>query len=149
MTEEMVTKGILGFLMGRGWKIVSFDYPQSGTGRALHPRGSTSKTEGVLIPDVVAVKDGVSIYLENKDHYYPDDFVKVASVLRKKDYAEAFANVLGVNQETMLGGVGLPESGCGSISEEDKELVDFVLKVSASGLVDVYYKSPNLSIDFL
>lgn len=149
MTEEMVTKGILAFLMSRGWKIVSFDYPQSGTGRALHPRGSLSKTEGVLIPDIVAVKDGVSIYLENKDHYYHDDFLKVASVLNKKDYAEAFGNVLGVNQETMLGGVGLPESGCGSISEEDKQLVDFVLKVNDGGLVDVYYKSLNLPVDFL
>ena len=149
MTEEMVTKGILGFLMNRGWKIVSFDYPQSGTGRALHPRECSSKTEGVLIPDVVAVKDGVSIYLENKDHYYHDDFVKVAIVMGKKDYAEAFANVLGVNQGTMFGGVGLPESCCGSISEADKKLVDFILKVSEGGLVDVYYKSPNLSVDFL
>ena len=147
MTEEMVTKAILGFLMGRGWKIVSFDYPQSGTGRALHPRGSCSKTGGVLIPDVVAIKEGIGIYLENKDHYCPDDFSKVASVLRTKDYAESFANVLGVDQETMLGGIGLPESRCGSISEEDTKLVDFILKVREGGLVDIYYKSPNLSVD--
>lgn len=148
MTEEMVTKAILRFLISRGWKIISFDYPQSGTGRALHPRGSSSKTEGVLIPDVVAVKDGVSIYLENKDHYYPDDFAKVASVLRTRDYAEAFANMLGVSQDTMLGGIGLPESHCGAISEEDKQLVDLILRVSDGGRVDVYYKALSLSSDF-
>lgn len=148
MTEEKVTKAILGFLMGRGWRIISFDFPQSGTGRSLHPCGSASKNDGVLIPDVVAVKNGVSIYLENKDHFSPDDFAKVGRVLRTKIYADAFLKVLGINQDTMLGGIGLPDACCELIREESKSVVDFVLKVSEEGSVSVFHKAPGLVVDF-
>lgn len=148
MTEENVTKSILSFLIGRGWKIVTFDFPQSGTGRSLHPSGSVSKNAGVLIPDVVAVKDGESIYLENKDHYYPEDFTKVNNVLQTKMYAESFFKLLGVNQETMFGGIGMPAAYCESISEEMKNLVDFVLRVSEDGTVDIDFIAPGRSINF-
>lgn len=148
MTEENVTKSILSYLIGRGWKIVTFDFPQSGTGRSLHPSGSVSKNAGVLIPDVVAVKDGVSIYLENKDHYYPEDFIKINNVLQTKMYAESFLRVLGVNQETMFGGIGMPAAYCASISDDVKNLVDFVLGVSDDGAVDIDFIAPGRNINF-
>ncbi len=148
MTAENVTKSILSFLIGRGWKIVTFDFPQSGTGRSLHPSGSVSKNAGVLIPDVVAVKDGESIYLENKDRYYPEDFTKVNNVLQTKMYAESFFKLLGVNQETMFGGIGMPASCCDSISEDMKNLVDFVLGVSDDGAVDIDFIAPGRNINF-
>ena len=148
MTEENVTKSILSYLIGRGWKIVSFDFPQSGTGRSLHPSGSVSKNTGILIPDVVAVKDGVSIYLENKDHYYPDDFTKVNNVLQTKVYAESFFRVLGVDQDTMFGGIGMPAAYCDLITDDVKNLVDFVLRVSEDGTVDIDFIAPGRSINF-
>ena len=37
MTEEQVTKALLQHLTDNGWHIVCFDFPQSGTGRVLHP----------------------------------------------------------------------------------------------------------------
>ncbi len=148
MTEENVTKSILSYLISRGWRIVSFDFPQSGTGRSLHPSGSVSKNTGVLIPDVVAVKDGVSIYLENKDHYYLEDFTKVNNVLQAKMYAESFFRVLGVDQDTMLGGIGMPASCCDSITDDVKNLVDFVLGVSDDGAVNIDFIAPGRSINF-
>ena len=148
MTEEKVTKSIISYLMDHGWKIVSFDFPQSGTGRSLHPSGSVSKNSGVLIPDVVAVKDGMSIYMENKDRYYPEDFIKVNDVLQTKMYAESFLRVLSVNQDTMFGGIGMPAASCESIAEEMKNLVDFVLRVSEDGIVDIDFIAPGRSINF-
>ena len=148
MTEEKVTKSILSYLIGRGWKIITFDFPQSGTGRSLHPNGSVSKNAGDLIPDVVAVKGDVSIYMENKDHYDLEDFAKVDNVLQTKIYAESFHKVLGVSQDTMLGGVGIPGSCCDLITEDAKKLVDFVLRVSDDGVVGVEFIAPGRSINF-
>ena len=42
MTEEMVTKSILKWLIQLHWKIVCYDFPQSGTGYFLHPNNSKS-----------------------------------------------------------------------------------------------------------
>lgn len=40
MTEEQVTKALLQHLTDNGWHIVSFDFPQSGTGKVLHPNNA-------------------------------------------------------------------------------------------------------------
>lgn len=148
MTEENVTKAILGYLIKYGWRIVSFDFPQSGTGRALHPAGSLSKNMGVLIPDIIAAKEGVGIYMENKDHYYPEDFRKVHNVLDGQVYATSFLKVLGVDQTNLIGGIGLPEVCCNAIEPDMLRLVDFVFKVNEAGSVSVYYTSPGLDVCF-
>ena len=36
MREEQVTKNILDWLESNGWKIICYDFPQSGTGVLLH-----------------------------------------------------------------------------------------------------------------
>lgn len=146
MTEEIVTRSILAHLMKCGWRILSFDFPQSGTGRSLHPAGSQSKNQGVLIPDIIAVKEDVGIYMENKDHYYPEDFCKVHNVLHGLAYSDSFSKVLGIEQETLIGGIGLPEECCDAISTDALKLVGFVLKVNEAGVVSVHYASPGLSI---
>ncbi len=43
MTEEQVTKAILNHLVKNCWKIICFDFPQSGTGKYIHPNVSCSK----------------------------------------------------------------------------------------------------------
>ena len=61
MTEEQVTKALLQYLTDNGWHIVCFDFPQSGTGRVLHPNNADGeKNKDSIIPDIVAVK---TIYL--------------------------------------------------------------------------------------
>jgi hypothetical protein len=52
-----VTKTILSYLSSKGWNIVAYDFPQSGTGIMLHPdRNYSEKNKGGIIPDIVAVK---------------------------------------------------------------------------------------------
>ena len=43
MREEHVTKATLKWLLANGWEIVCFDFPQSGTGRFLHPNNAESE----------------------------------------------------------------------------------------------------------
>lgn len=52
MTEEQVTKALLQYLTDNGWHIVCFDFPQSGTGKVLHPNnadGEKIKIQSFLI----------------------------------------------------------------------------------------------------
>ncbi len=53
MKEEYVTKAILNWLETNNWKIICFDFPQSGTGYILHPNEEyrTTKNYGAIIPD--------------------------------------------------------------------------------------------------
>lgn len=48
MTEEQVTKAILQYLQNKGWHIVCFDFPQSGTGRVLHPNNADGEKIKIL-----------------------------------------------------------------------------------------------------
>ncbi|MBQ4391921.1 MAG: hypothetical protein II826_02280 [Prevotella sp.] len=91
MTEEQVTKAIIRWLEATGWEILSFDYPQSGTGRVLHPAFSTSKTEGSIIPDIIAHKDSTLVFFENKSRYTYSDFEKVERLRHTDAYDQDIA----------------------------------------------------------
>lgn len=88
MREEQVTKSILKRLTANGWEIVCFDFPQSGTGRMLHPnRSNDEKNKDGIIPDIVAVKDCVCIFAENKDRFFYSDFKKQNMLKISGNYA--------------------------------------------------------------
>ena len=69
MREENVTKNILQWLQINKWEIICFDFPQSGTGVLLHLNdiNRTEKNKGGIIPDIIAVKNGIAVFFENKD----------------------------------------------------------------------------------
>ena len=69
MTEEQVTKSILKWLIDNDWKIVCFDFPQSGTGHFLHPNGSTEKNKDAINPDIVAVNGNICVFLKIKTDF--------------------------------------------------------------------------------
>lgn len=138
MREESVTKYILRYLIDNGWSVICFDFPQSGTGRVLHPNGQVSKTQGVIVPDVLAVRSGLALYLENKDRYYPADFQKVHDVLAFRQYSEAFDSVLaGQWVERIIGGIGLPKSKYNDDCISNSGIVDVVLCVGDDGSVEI------------
>lgn len=98
MTEEQVTKLLLEWLIDNNWDIVSFDFPQSGTGKHLHPnkdfRQSETKNEKSFIPDIVTVKDGVALFFENKNRFFLDDFIKLNNIKIEKNYSESINKLL-------------------------------------------------------
>ena len=75
MTEEEITKSILKWLIENNWEIICFDFPKSGTGIFLHPNGSSNKNKDSINIDIIAIKNGISLFFENKDRFsFPEYF---------------------------------------------------------------------------
>lgn len=110
ITEEKVTKAILRWLVRNGWKIICFDFPQSGTGVSLHPNQElrTTKNKGAIIPDIVAIRNETVVFFENKDRFLLDDFIKVEELRQKLDYSASIEKLLkDFSYSRIFYGVGL------------------------------------------
>ncbi|MGM9603130.1 MAG: hypothetical protein ACI3W5_16280 [Faecousia sp.] len=133
MTEEQVTKALLLWLTERSWHIVCFDFPQSGTGRVLHPDNSVGeKNKNTIIPDIVAVKRDTCLFFENKDRFYLPDYEKVNDLIVNNQYTGAISLLLSnYKVDRIYYGIGLPTEKHKHQSRESAGLVDFILGVSA------------------
>lgn len=145
MTEEQITKAILNWLEIKGWRIISFDFPQSGTGVSLHPNEDIreTKNKGAFIPDIVAIKDKTVVFIENKDRFVLSDFEKVAELRITTDYSKSIKKHLnGLNFENVFYGVGLPYTD-NTIrrTEENKNKIDFAVFVSSDKSVFVEFET--------
>ncbi|UTA67713.1 hypothetical protein [Emticicia sp. 21SJ11W-3] len=131
LTEEQVTKFLLSWLINQGWEIICFDFPQSGTGQILHPNQSvrTTRNKMAIIPDIVAIKNGVCIFLENKDRFVLSDFHKISSLRAENYYSEAIEKLLKNKEvEKIYFGVGLPYSKYAQTKTlENIDSIDFAL----------------------
>ena len=135
MKEEEVTKQMLKWLVQNGWEIICFDFPQSGTGRQLHPNDRSSKTKGIIIPDIVAIKDGVVVDFENKDRFVFSDFEKVEELRNTNDYSNDWARLLsGRTYHSIYYGIGMPYTNNNySKAEEFAYMVDFIVYYKEDG----------------
>lgn len=86
MSEEQVTKAILVWLQSSGWTILDYDFPGGGTGRLFHLEESSvfGKSQGVVIPDVVAVKNGCCLLMEDKQVDTLSDYAKIQGVSQSR-----------------------------------------------------------------
>lgn len=132
MREEHVTKAILKWLLDNEWTIVCFDFPQSGTGKMLHPNGNCeSKNKNAIIPDIVAVRDAQCIFVENKDRYYYPDFVKQHELIVENVYTDAINALLqSYTVNNIFFGIGLPTVKYKQSTRAAESLVDFVICVN-------------------
>ncbi|MGI6028717.1 MAG: hypothetical protein ACOX81_04855 [Candidatus Heteroscillospira sp.] len=136
MREEQVTKALLRWLTSCGWEIVCFDFPQSGTGRLLHPNGSEEKNRDAINPDIVAVRAGKCVFFENKDRFYRPDYLKQNKLIECNNYTDAIGKLLeSYTVESIYYGIGLPLEKHGGSSEKAAELVDFIAGVKRDGSV--------------
>lgn len=147
MTEEQVTKALLQYLTDNGWHIVCFDFPQSGTGRILHPDNANGeKNKDSIIPDIVAVKNSVSLFFENKDRFYFPDYIKVNEMIVNNRYTKAIGKLLSDYKiESIFYGIGLPTEKHNEKSKESAHLVNFILGVNTNRAIDILYNPENLT----
>ena len=111
LTEEEVTKNVLSALLKLEWSIICFDFPQSGTGKQLHPNGAKSKTEGIWVPDIVALKNKTLLCFENKDHFEQSDVQKLNDIKTTSRYSDALFRLLnGEEFSKVIYGIALPWS---------------------------------------
>lgn len=97
MKEEKVTINLLNWLESNGWKIICYDFPQSGTGVLLHPNSEenrTAKNKGGIIPDIIAVKNNSALFFENKDRFYEPDFNKLFLLRTEQKYSNSLGQLL-------------------------------------------------------
>ncbi len=143
MREENVTKAIIDWLDDNNWVIVCYDFPQSGTGVLLRQNNENraSKNKGSVIPDIVAVKDGIALFFENKDRFYKPDFDKLNKIKTNGNYSKSLEELLfSYNIRTIYYGVGLP--GLAKEIEKSKahiEKVDFVISTTDDKGIVVQY----------
>lgn len=113
MNEEQVTKQILSWLLKNNWKIICYDFPQSGTGRSFKPssecQDKKTKNKNHIIPDILAVKNGIMLLFENKSYFYLDDFLKIDNLRRFNCYDKSineFLNRLKITDIVKYYGIG-------------------------------------------
>ena len=149
MKEEQVTKAILKWLIANKWEIVCFDFPQSGTGRILHPNGGNDeKNKDAIIPDIVAVKDKVCIFVENKDRFYYPDYLKQNSLKTGNDYNDAITVLLkGYYVDSIFYGIGLPMAKHKQGSIDAAYLVDFIICVNEDKTIRIPYNPADILFD--
>ena len=129
ITEEQVTKNILKWLIQNNWEIVTYDFPQSGTGKYLHPnqniRKKQTKNNKAFVPDIVAVKNSNAIFFENKNRFFLDDFKKLKEIKQENNYSISIDNLLKKYNITKI------YFGIGAINNEvfkksSKEYINYV-----------------------
>lgn len=148
LTEEQITKAILNWLEKNNWEIFCFDFPQSGTGMALHPNEKirTTKNKGAIIPDIVAFKTGTAVFFENKDRFVVSDFNKIQDLKTGKDYEVSIEKLLkSTGCSEICYGVGLPYNETYiSRSLANNEKIDFALFVTLDRTIAVKYDPKSI-----
>ncbi|PIY09012.1 MAG: hypothetical protein COZ18_09285 [Flexibacter sp. CG_4_10_14_3_um_filter_32_15] len=148
MREEQITKNILDWLEENDWFIICYDFPQSGTGIMLHQNIAhrVSKNKGGIIPDIIAVKDQIALFFENKDRFYQFDFDKLHEIKTQQNYSESLASLLrNYNIDIIYYGIGIIDKA----KEIDKALnhlekVDFLLSINENKEVKIYHDIANI-----
>ena len=143
ITEEQATKAILDWLENNNWEIICFDFPQSGTGISLHPNNElrTTKNKGAFIPDIVAIKNEIVVFFENKDRFVLDDFLKVQDLRQNNDYSKSIEKLLAnFKYENIFYGVGLVHSvNVEQKTNENLDKIDFAI---------LYHYNKTIKIQF-
>lgn len=149
MREERVTINILNWLEHNGWKIICYDFPQSGTGVLLHPntdQNRTTKNKGGIIPDIIAVKNNCALFFENKDRFYEPDFNKLFSLRTKQNYSNSLDELLNEhNVKVIYYGV--------AISDVEKEIkksklhlekIQFLISTNEEKNIIIHYDAEGI-----
>ncbi len=149
MREEKVTINILNWLEINEWEIVCYDFPQSGTGVLLHPNtdeDKATKNKGGIIPDILATRNSVAIFFENKDRFVLSDFEKIRDIKTSGNYSDSLNAILSdFNVSTIYYGIGIPAIRKHiEKSLENIDNIDFLVSVLENGEVQINFDSNNV-----
>lgn len=146
MREEDVTKKLIRYLKNNEWEIISFDFPQSGTGIMILPDNNiSSKNKEAIIPDIIAYKNKVCVFFENKDKLVRSDFEKTNNLICDNKYTKNINKIL-VRYEVknIYYGIGLPYNVKTENIKKYSQLVDFVLKIYENETIEKVIDKYNI-----
>lgn len=137
MSEEEVTMELIRWLRGEGWKIIAFDYPGSGTGIRLHKNGTRHRNKDTIVPDIIAVKNNLALFFENKARFYKKDFEKQYYNIVDNKYSDGVKNLLeSYKVKKIMWGIGIPEKSFKRGAKDNLYMVDFLYTVDEFGKVE-------------
>lgn len=108
----------------------------------MHPNQSLrekTKNKGAIIPDIIANKNGISLFFENKDRFVLSDFEKLNHVKISGEYNNSISDLLNkYPTDVIYYGIGLPylKSLEKRLAEHD-HLIDFVVSVSPTFEIEI------------
>lgn len=149
MKEEKVTINLLNWLELNGWSIVSFDFPQSGTGVMLHPNSiekRSNKNKLGIIPDIIAARNSIAVLFENKDRFVFSDFNKLKEIKESDNYSSALNTLLqNFKVSKIFYGIGIPSDKKQlDKSLENIEGLDFLISTNNQQEVIVHFDRFNV-----
>ena len=149
MKEEKVTINILNWLESNDWKIICYDFPQSGTGVLLHPNSEENRNEknkGGIIPDIIAVKNNCALFFENKDRFYEPDFNKLFLLRTKQNYSNSLAKLLkGYNVKVIYYGIAISDVKKEIIkSKLHLEKIQFLISTTEEKNIIIHYDAEGI-----
>lgn len=116
----------------------------------MHPNQElrTTKNKGAFIPDIVAIKNGVVLFFENKDRFVLTDFIKVQELKQTTDYADSIVKFLAdFNYLKIFYGVGLANTDKTELkTNEHLEKIDFAVFCQQDNSIKVTF-DPNKLFD--
>ena len=139
MNEEFITLNLVRFLKDKNWKILAYDFPQSGTGLTFHPnnREFASKNKGMINPDIIAYKNNTLLFFENKVDFFKPDIQKL-ELLKEGNYSDSLDNKLpDYSKSDCLIAVGLYLSKKNIVKLESELVLDFFFTVDDKGNVNI------------
>ena len=139
MTEEQVTRSVLQWLTDLGWDILDYDFPGGGTGRSFHIDDCVDKTEGIVIPDVIAFKDGVILLFEDKSVDTWTDYEKVERIAKTVKFLDLLRAAY-PDKEICNIRWGIAYSGARRFIDRVKDTcIDFVVNVMPDSKCEVVF----------
>ena len=112
----------------------------------MHPNNANGqKNKDSIIPDIVAVKNNISLFFENKDRYYFPDYEKVNELIVDNQYTNAINKLLSnYNIDSIFYGIGLPTDKHKEKSKESAHLVNFILGVNTDKSIEILYNPKTI-----
>lgn len=147
MKEEAITLAVVNFLKSKGFVIIAFDYPGSGSGLRLSPEERGSKNNG-MIPDIIACCGAILIIIESKPTFVLDDVNKLQPLRDGTDYFKALQRLMQLsNTHVILYGVCFEHNDRQNAKANNyKDKLDFVLTVSADMTVRTLFANERLQV---
>lgn len=147
MTEEQVTITIINWLKKYNWKILSYDFPQSGTGHIFKPNDDDNSR---IIPDIVAIKNNICIFMENKNRFVLSDFIKQNNIKTTSIYDKSINQYLkDYNINKIYFGIGLPSKTFCDKHKQYINLVDFIIGINEQALITNLYGFDVIDADLI
>jgi hypothetical protein len=146
LREEDVTKAVISWLKNKDWKIICYDFPQSGTGKILHSNNHQgTKNKDSIIPDIVAIKRNSVVFFEDKDRFVLSDFKKIEKIKLENNYSDSIKKLLlPYKYKKIFYGIGLPVTIKNKANIfKNRIKVDFIID-SDGNTVNINYQNKKI-----